>query len=260
MPTALITGGSSGIGFELAKIFARDGYHLVLIASNQERLSAAKAELESVYPQISIRIIAKDLSKLESAKEIFNLLELEKKKVDVLVNNAGFGDYGSFAETDLNNEIKMIEVNITAVVQLTKFFLKDMIARRKGKILNTASIAGIMPGPYMAVYHASKAFVLSFTEAISEEVKGTGVTVTALCPASTNTGFFKRSSSLKKSPLTRGYSITPAEVAEIGYKALMKGQVVVIAAPLSQRITLGLARHLLSRGAIRKAIGRMYKR
>lgn len=258
--TALITGGNSGIGFELAKIFAKNGYNLVLVASNLNKLDLAKKTLDMMYPDRSIRIIAKDLSKSESALEIYNLLELEKTTINVLVNNAGFGGIGKFHETDLSNELRMIGVNIAALTQLTKYFLKDMIKRKVGKILNVGSIAGLIPGPFMATYHATKAYVLSFSEALAEEVKGTGVSVTVLCPSATKSDFFDSSRGFKKPILEERNSMSAEQVAQIGFDALMKGKTLVVAAPLSQRILIPLGRRLFPRPWLIKYIAQIYRK
>lgn len=258
--TVLITGGSSGIGFALAKIFAQHGYNLVLVASNHEKLDLAKKTLDLIYPERSIRIIAKDLSKIESASEIYNLLELEKTNITILVNNAGFGGIGNFNETDLSNELRMINVNITALTQLTKYFLKDMIKRKDGKILNVGSIAGLVPGPYMAIYHATKAYVLSFSEALAEEVKGTGVSVTVLCPSATKSDFFSPARGFKKSKLGDVQSMTAEYVAQIGFDALMKGKTLVVAAPLSQRILIPLGKRLFPRSWLARLMANIYKK
>jgi hypothetical protein len=225
--TALITGASGGIGYEFAKLLARDCRTLVLVARSRDRLQAVKKELESAHP-VSVRVMDKDLSLPGAADEIY--LELGKARIDVdiLVNNAGFGGYGAFSGTNWKNEAEMIGVNITALTHLTKLFVKDMIVRKSGKIVNVASTAAFQPGPFMAVYYASKAYVLSFSEAIANELKGTGVTVTALCPGPTDTGF-AAAADVEQSRLFRlRRAASAAEVARYGYNAMRKGKTVAV--------------------------------
>lgn len=225
--TALITGASGGIGYELAKLFARDGYNLVLVARSQEKLDAVADELQDNFGS-SVKVIIKDLASVTAPHEIFTELQNKGIKIQFLVNNAGFATYGLFAETDLDVELQMMQVNVISLTHLTKLFVGEMIKQREGKILNVASIASFQPGPLMAVYYATKAFVLSFSEAIANELKGTGVTVTTLCPGPTESGFQKRAA-MEKSKLINGKKIMDAEtVARIGYRGLMKNQTVVI--------------------------------
>jgi hypothetical protein len=223
--TALITGGSSGIGFELSWLFAKDGYNLVIVARNRQELDVASKKLSSLG--VSVLTVQKDLSDPNAPAEIFDSLQKAKVRVDVLVNNAGFGNFGKFHETDLGKELQMIQVNITALTHLTKLFVKGMVERKKGKILNLASTAAFQPGPLMAVYYASKAYVLHFSEAIANELEGTGVTVSALCPGPTRTGFQKRSD-MGDSRLFRDKIMEPKAVAKAGYDGLMKGKTIVI--------------------------------
>jgi len=171
--TALITGASGGIGYEFAKLLARDYGRLVLVARSEGRLGKIKQELEAAHP-VSVIPIAQDLSEPGAAERIFRRLEDERITVDILINNAGFGEHGAFVETDWQQEEKMIAVNITALTGMTKFFAKSMVAQRNGRIVNVASTAAFQPGPFLAVYYASKAYVLSFSEALSNELKGTG--------------------------------------------------------------------------------------
>lgn len=220
MPTALITGASSGIGLELARIFAREGYGLVLTARDGRRLDQIANELKPA----AVQVIAKDLSLPDAPAEIHR----EVPKVDVLVNNAGFTVFGKFDGTPLSEELGMMQVNMTALVMLTKLYLPGMIAAGNGKILNVASTAAFQPGPLMAVYYASKAFVLSFSEAIGNELEGSGVSVTALCPGPTASGFQDRGK-MQNSGLVKGKKIMDASpVAEAGYRALMAGKSIVI--------------------------------
>jgi short-subunit dehydrogenase len=220
MPTALITGASGGIGLELARVFAEQGYALVLVARNRSRLEEIAVELKPT----PVQVLGKDLALVGAAEGIHR----EIPKVDVLVNNAGYGVYGRFAETPLDEELGMLQLNMTALVVLTKLYLPAMVASKNGKILNVASTAAFQPGPLMALYYATKAFVLSFSEAIANELEGTGVTVTALCPGPTATGFQARTK-LEKSRILKHMKVMDARtVAEAGYRGLMAGKPVVI--------------------------------
>ena len=217
--TALITGGTSGIGKELAKLFAQDKYNLVVVARNQQELDSTANELRQFG--VEVKTIAKDLSKMEDAKALCNEIS---SPIDVLVNDAGQGLYGLFQHNDLERELDIVHLNICATVILTKHFLKEMVARGEGKILNLGSVAGKLPGPWQAVYHATKAFVLSFTTAVREEVKETGVTLTALMPGITGTDFFNKAG-MNDSKALQDESVKadPVEVAKDGYDALMAG-------------------------------------
>jgi len=223
---AVITGASSGIGFAFAKLLAAEHYDLVLVARSQGKLKKMKMQLEKRH-KVSVGILVKDLSKPHAAKAVFD--KLKKKRVDLLINNAGFGEYGFFTETSWKKEEQMIRLNITALTQLSKLFAKKMKRQQSGKILNLASTASFQAGPKMAVYFASKSYVLSFTEAIANELKGTGVTVTALCPGPTATGF-QAISHMDQSDLVskRRELAHPDEVAEYGYAALKKGRMVAV--------------------------------
>lgn len=225
--TTLITGASNGIGLELAYINAEKGNNLVLVARNWKKLQEIKADIELKY-ESSVSIISKDLSVKDAALEIYNEVKLLQVKVDYLINNAGFGDFGFFAETHWEKEQEMINLNITALTQMTKLFLKDMISRRHGKILNLASTASFQPGPKMAVYFATKAYVLSFSEAIANEVEEYGVTVTALCPGPTTSGF-QLAAAMDDAKLFKDKKLpTAKEVAQYGYDAMIKGKTVAI--------------------------------
>ncbi len=246
--TALITGASGGLGYEFAKIFASEGYHLVLVARSEGKLYIMKEKLEKAYG-INVYVCAQDLSKQNASMRVWEYVQEKKIAVDVLINDAGFGDFGKFANSDWEKQYDMLQVNITALTQLTHLFLKPMIERRQGKILNLASIAAFMPGPKMSVYYASKAYVLSFTEALSVELKGTGVSVTALCPGPTNTGFAKNAE-LGKSRLFKSFEKTTARsIAEYGYETLMTKQVVAVPSR-KNKLTL-LAVRLLPRSIVR---------
>jgi short-subunit dehydrogenase len=224
--TALITGASSGIGLELAHLFARDGYRLVLVARNRSVLRQLGDDLQSRY-SITVRIEPKDLAHPATPTELYQELQESGIVLDVLVNNAGFGGAGAFVETDWDHESEMMQVNMVALTHLTKLFLPQIRAR-EGMIMNVASIAAFQPGPFMAVYHASKAYVLSFTEALAEELRGTGVRVSCLCPGPVKTGFQKRAylegTATANSPLL----VDVREVARIGYEGLKQGKRIVI--------------------------------
>ncbi len=225
--TALITGASGGIGYELARLFAGDGYNLVLVARSADKLNEMKQQYEG-KAGIHVRVIPHDLARPSAPQEIFDELQREGVAVDVLVNNAGFTVFGKFVETELEQELQMMQVNIVALTHLTKLLLPSMVERGWGKVLNLASTAAFFPGPLMAVYYASKAYVRSFSEALAVELEGTGVTVTALCPGPTETGFQKRGN-MEDSRLVAGRKIMDARtVARTGYRGMMKGQMLVV--------------------------------
>jgi short-subunit dehydrogenase len=225
--TALITGASSGIGLELAKIHASKGRDLVLVARSTANLEALKTDLENQY-KIQVLIISKDLSQRDAAKEVYDETTRRGIQIDYLINNAGFGDFGHFAATDWDKEEQMINLNMTTLTHFTKLYLQDMIKRNSGKIMNVASTASFQPGPTMAVYCATKAYVLSFSEAVNNEVSDKGVSVTALCPGATNT-HFKSAAGMDNSKLFKNKNLpTGQEVAKYGYAAMMKGTPVAI--------------------------------
>jgi short-subunit dehydrogenase len=224
--TVLITGASVGIGYELARVFAREGYALVLVSRDRDALQRVAEELSRGCKTAS-KIISKDLSLPSAPREIFEELEGEATEVDVLVNNAGFGVFGPFSETDLETELAMLQVHMASLTRLTKLFLKRMLERGAGKILNVASTAAFQPGPMMAVYYATKAYQVSFSEALASELYGSGVTVTVLCPGPTRTEFQKRAG-MRPSQLFNWVAMEAADVAEAGYRGLMRGRVVVI--------------------------------
>jgi uncharacterized protein len=224
--TALITGASGGIGCALADIHASQGDDLVLVARNKCLLDEHGARLEEKYG-IRVITIEKDLSVQGSAIAVFDEVNEKKIIIDYLVNNAGFGDIALFAESDWNKQERMINLNVMALAHLTRLFLPGMIARRSGKILNVASTASFQPGPTMSVYFATKAFVLSFSEALNNEVAEYGISVTALCPGSTESGF--QSAALGEGREVKERKLPSAkEVAGYGYRAMMKGKAVAI--------------------------------
>ena len=191
MKTALITGASGGIGLELCQLFAQDGYQLILVARESEKLEKLSNQLAQKF-KIHSTPIALDLSSPGAPKELFQKVSEKGLTVDALANNAGFGLFGPFKETPLQQELQMIQVNIVTLTELTKYFLPGMLKNKDGKILNVASTAAFQPGPFMAVYFATKAYVLSLSEAMAEEVRGTNVHVSVLCPGPTATGFQNR--------------------------------------------------------------------
>ncbi|MFZ3266235.1 MAG: SDR family oxidoreductase [Terriglobales bacterium] len=224
--TALITGASSGIGLELARIFAREGYNLVLVARSVDRLRQLASEVEKLHGARSL-ILATDLAGPGAAAYVLDQTARAQIVVDVLVNNAGFGQYGLFADNDLEECMRQIQLNVTTLTHLTRLYLPGMIGRTSGRILNVASTAAFQPGPLMAVYFATKAYVLHFSEALANELKGTGVTVTCLCPGATATEFHKRANATGMRLLKMG-SMDAHTVAEDGYRGLMAGKPVVI--------------------------------
>jgi short-subunit dehydrogenase len=224
--TALITGASGGIGLELAKLFAKDGRDLVLAARSGDKLTQIANELSK--QGIRVQVLAKDLSDYNTAKEIFDYCNNNSIQIDYLVNNAGFGDFGMFYESNWEKQEQMINLNITALTHLCRLFLPEMVKRKFGRIMNVASTAAFQPGPTMSVYYASKAYVLHFSEAIANELEKTGVTVTALCPGATESGF-QAAAAMEKSRLVKGRKLpTSEEVAAFGYRAMMKGKTVAV--------------------------------
>lgn len=209
--TALITGASGGIGYELAKLFAKDGHDLVLVARNADTLKVIADDFQSKH-KATVHIVPLNLSNIESANELYYYLQRHHLRVDYLVNNAGSGSYGPFHELSLAETLEMVQLNITALTHLSHLFMKDMVARKFGGILNIASTAAFQPGPFMAVYYASKAYVLSLSEALAAETKRTGVNVSALCPG----------------PARSGVMMDVEKVARIGYKGFLKGKAVIV--------------------------------
>ncbi len=226
-PTALITGASGGIGYELAKLFARDHYHLVLVARSSGKLSEFAGELQRQFG-ISAKAVTLDLTEPSAPQALFEQLERDGIAVDILVNNAAYGASGEFAEIPLEESLGQIQLNVAALTALTRLFLAPMLSRKSGRIMNVASTAGFQAGPLMAVYYATKAYVISFSEAIANEVNGSGVTVTCFCPGATDTGFQKRAA-IEESVLFRKLRPMDAKtVAADGYRALMAGKTLAI--------------------------------
>lgn len=225
--TALITGASGGIGLELARIHASRGGDAVLVARSGGKLEELKADLEGRYGA-TVHVIAKDLSLHDSADELYNELRDRNIAVDCLINNAGFGDYGPLAGADWAKLSQMIHLNVLALTRLTQLYVRDMTARGSGRILNVASTAAFQPGPLMAVYFATKAYVLSLSEAVGEEVRGTGVTVTALCPGPTKTGF-EQIADVGTNKLFEEHKLSSShDVALYGYNAMLRGKAVAV--------------------------------
>jgi len=250
----LITGASSGIGLELAHLFAHDGYRLVLVARNRGALRELGDELQSRY-SVEVRISPKDLAHPAAPVELYQELQEAGVVLDVLVNNAGFGGSGPFLQTEWDNEAEMMQVNIVALTHLTKLFLPQIRAR-EGKLLNVASVAAFLPGPYMAIYYASKAFVLHFTEALAEELSGSGATVTCLCPGPVETNFQKRAhigeSKLLKSPLL----VDVREVARAGYEGMKQGKRLAIPG-WKNRVMMEMLR-VSPRNVVTKMVSRLH--
>jgi uncharacterized protein len=220
--TALITGATSGLGFDFVKLFASDGYDLVLVSRNEQKMN----EIKKSYSNVNITVIAKDLSKENAAIEVYDEIKKTGLQIDMLVNNAGFGLAGDFDQIDLLQQTEMLNLNINALTQLTHCFIPEMKQRKFGKILNVASTAAFQPLPKMAVYSASKAYVLSFSEAIAEELAGTGVTVTTLCPGATKTNFAAVANVENTKMFSR--AMNSEKVAKQAYDALLSGKRVVI--------------------------------
>lgn len=225
--TVLVTGASAGIGKELAKLFAQDRYNLVLVARNASRLTTLAGELQQRFG-ITAKPFSLDLASSAAPQFLFDQLAREEISVDVLVNNAGYGKLGAFAEVSYEESTGQIDLNITALTHLAKLFLAPMLERKAGKILNVASTAGFQPGPLMAVYYATKAYVISFSEALANELQGSGVTVTCLCPGATDTEFQTRAGTEQTTLFRRMRPMDAATVARDGYRALMKGKPLVI--------------------------------
>lgn len=223
--TALITGASTGIGLDLARIMAAD-FDLIVTARNQTRLEEIARELQSQHGN-RVHVIPGDLARPEAPAAIWSEVERRGLRVDALINNAGFGSYGNFAELPLQGQMEMVQVNIAALTHLTRLALPQMLERKRGRIMNVASTAGFQPGPLMAVYYATKAYVISFSEAVGNELKDTGVTVTCLCPGATATEFAARAD-MEKSRLFKMGKMKSADVARAGYQGMMTGKTMVI--------------------------------
>jgi uncharacterized protein len=252
-PYALITGASSGIGLELAHTFAKNGYNLVLVARSREKMEALAAECHTQHATESL-VIEADLSDRTSAQMVFDTVKKKKLVLDVLVNNAGFGDTGEFASSDWQKQEDMMMVNMIAAAHLTRLFVPQLIEQKNGYILNVASVVAFLPGPLMSIYFATKAFLLSFSEALSEELKNTGVSVTVLCPGVTESGF-QKVANIEESKFVKGKKMpSAAEVAEFGYTSMIARKVVVVHGFSNYMLTL--APRFFPRSWIRTAVKR----
>src|SRR4051812_8498508 len=255
--TVLITGAASGIGLALAHEFARNGHNLVLTSRVRSELRDVAGELTSKY-NVEVGTIAADLESPDGPEMLFDAIRREAVLIDILVNNAGLGFRGRFWEIPIEDQTKIIRVNIEAVVRMTHLFLPQMIRRNQGRIMNTASVVGFEPGPLLAVYHASKAFVLSFTEALATELEDTKITVTALCPGPTDTDFFPKAGMIETKAFQKAHVMAPQEVAKMGYKALMRGDRTVVAGASNKALTF--ARRFMTEGAQAKMNKKFYER
>ncbi len=224
--TVLITGASGGIGYELAKLFARDHHNLVLVARSADKLAQVAAELQP--HGVTVKTIALDLTAPPAPKFLFDQIQLANIPIDILINNAGFGAFGDFAQMPEEEILGQINLNITALTQLTRLFLPPMVQHRSGRIMNVASTAGFQPGPLMAVYYATKAYVISFSEAIANELRNSGVTVTCFCPGATHSGFAKRAGTEKSRLFKQFGAMNADKVALDGYRAVMEGRTLAI--------------------------------
>lgn len=253
--TALITGASSGIGRELAREFARHGHPLILVAPVREELDQLAAEFEREFG-VPVRVLATDLTRAEAIDDLH--AAVRDQPVEILVNNAGLGQRGNFWEIPLERDLEMIRLNIEAVIRLTKRFLPDMLRRGHGRILNTASIAGFEPGPQLAVYHASKAFVLSWSQALAVELEATNVKVTALCPGPTDTDFFPKADLSDTNAFQKANVMSPQQVAEIGYAGMTKAERVVVAGAMNKAMVA--SRRLMPKTLQAKKNKKLYDR
>ena len=251
--TALITGASSGIGLELARLFAADRSNLILVARRRERLEQLAAELTEKH-RIEVRVMASDLANPTAPAAILEELTAAGVAVDVLVNNAGFGATGSVVEIPVERQLEMLQVNIVALTHLTRRFLPGMLQRRRGGVLNVGSMAGFQPGPHMAVYFATKAYVLSFTEALYEEVARQGLHVTCLAPGATETGFAEVAQAEHLRLFKLG-QMDASTVARAGYRGFRAGRVIVIPGPMNWMVPASL--RFLPRSWVRRAAGRL---
>jgi len=249
--TALITGASSGIGRELARVMAADGVNLVLVARRAEKLQELADALEGEYG-IQARVLPEDLAQPDAPEALWAALQAAGVEIDILVNNAGFGGYGFFAATNWQHEAEMLQVNVVALTHLTKLFLPGAIARGRGSVLNVASTAAFIPGPLMAVYYATKAYVLSFSEAIANETRGTGVSVTVLCPGPTVSEFQERSQMNRARLLQQAQLMAAAPVAAAGYRALRRRQAIAVPGASNKFLTFSV--RLLPRPLVRALV------
>ena len=255
--TALVTGASSGIGLELGRLLARDGARVVMVARDEGRLQRAARWVQAEVPAAALTLLPVDLAAAGAAAALHERVARDIGDVDLLINNAGVGLSGQFAKSDPEAVASLVQLNVVALTELTGLFLRDMLARRAGRILNVASTAAYLPGPGMAVYYATKAFVLSFSEALAEETAGSGVTVTALCPGPIDTGFAARAgiegSRLLRSPL----KVPAAQVAAAGYRGALEGRKVVVPGLANKVMVEGL--RLIPRAVAASLAGRAHE-
>lgn len=250
--TVLITGATTGIGYEFAKLFASKGYDLVIVGRDRVKLPKIAAGLERHY-KVSVRSIRKDLTTPRAADEIYSELRIAKVQVDILINNAGVGMYGEFYQMSAVQTLKLLQLNVVALTYLTRLFMPPMLKRRSGRVLNVASTASFLPGPLMTTYYASKHYVRAFSEGLSEEVRGSGVTVSALCPGPTKSNFWKAAEAAK-SPMAVGRLASASSVARLGYRGLMRGKRVIV--PGWRNKLVLLAGRLLPTGLVVRAVKR----
>lgn len=254
--TALITGASGGLGLSFVNIFAREGYDLVLVARNGDRLNEIKNNIEKKY-EVKATVIPCDLCSSNGAQEVFEATKNANIHIDVLVNNAGFGDFGEFYKSDLSKQVRMVDLNCIALMELCHLYLPDMIKMGDGNILNVDSIAAFQPGPLMSVYYATKAFVFSFSQALYRELKGTGVKLTALCPGPIRTNF-DAAADLGESGLFKNLKVwDPDAVAEFGYKNMKKGKSFCVLGFLNKLIVF--ANRLAPRALVRNMVYNLQK-
>ena len=245
----LVTGASTGIGYELSKLFAKDKHNLILVSRNKNKLQSVKNEL--LKYNIDIKILALDLESSEDIQSLFNYIEINKLAVNILINNAGIGTFGDFNDIEWSKEEALIDINIKALTQLTKYFLPKIIDYKNGGVLNVASTAAFCSGPRMAAYYASKAYVLNLTEAIYEEYKGNGINISCLCPGPVKTSF-QGKAGIKKSEAAKKYLMDAEEVAKICYKDFNRGRLIIIPGMKNKLLVMG--NKLLPRSISRKII------
>ena len=245
----LVTGASTGIGYELSKLFAKDKHNLILVSRNKNKLQSVKNEL--LKYNIDIKILALDLESSEDIQSLFNYIEINKLAVNILINNAGIGTFGDFNDIEWSKEEALIDINIKALTQLTKYFLPKIIDYKNGGVLNVASTAAFCSGPRMAAYYASKAYVLNLTEAIYEEYKGDGINISCLCPGPVKTSF-QGKAGIKKSESAKKYLMDAEEVAKVCYKDFNKGKLIIIPGMKNKLLVMG--NKLLPRSISRKII------
>ena len=250
----LITGATTGIGYELAKLYSKDWNNLILVARDEERLQEVKEELD-LY-NIKVYILSLDLAEDNSCEKVLDFVNKKNLSVDILINNAGIGSFGYLSEIEMEKELKLIDVNIRALTELTKIFLPTMIDHGEGGIMNVASTAAFCAGPKMATYYASKSYVLNFTEALYEELKGSEIKVSCLCPGPVRTNFQEKSG-IKKSEAAKNTLMTPREVAKVAYKDFKRGKLIII--PGFKNKVIILLNKLIPRALSRKIILMMNK-